>query len=63
MANQETGGSCLSLRVGSKPRGLERMADRSRMNGEIHVRLRGGLEVKLLRSTRRACVIPTALIS
>jgi len=28
------------------------MADRSRMNREVHVRICGGLEVKFLRSTR-----------
>ena len=28
------------------------MADRSRMNREVHVRFCGGLEVKFLRSTR-----------
>ncbi len=38
--------------VGLKLRGFKRMADRSRMNREVHVRCCGGLEVKFLRSTR-----------
>ena len=38
--------------VGLKPRGFKRMAGRSRMNREVHVRNWGGLEVKFLRSTR-----------
>ena len=42
----------ISFNVGLKPRGFKRMADRSRMNREVHVRFCGGLEVKFLRSTR-----------
>ncbi len=41
------------MRVGLLSRGGEGMADRSRMNREIHVRICGGLEVRVLRSTRR----------
>jgi hypothetical protein len=44
----------ISFNVGLKPRGFKRIADRSRMNREVHVRFCGGLEVKFLRSTRRA---------
>ena len=39
--------------IGSESRGSKSKAGRSRMNREIHVRICGGLEVKLLRSTRR----------
>ena len=42
----------ISFNVGLKLRGFKRMADRSRMNREVHVRFWGVLEVKLLRSTR-----------
>jgi len=42
----------ISFCVGLKLRGFKRMADRSRMNREVHVRFCGGLEVKFLRSTR-----------
>jgi hypothetical protein len=42
----------ISFCVGLKLRGFKRMADRSRMNREVHVRCCGGLEVKFLRSTR-----------
>ena len=42
----------ISFYVGLKLRGFKRMADRSRMNREVHVRFCGGLEVKFLRSTR-----------
>jgi hypothetical protein len=42
----------ISFCVGLKLRGFKRMADRSRMNREVHVRICGGLEVKFLRSTR-----------
>jgi hypothetical protein len=42
----------ISFYVGLKLRGFKRMADRSRMNREVHVRCCGGLEVKFLRSTR-----------
>jgi len=42
----------ISFCVGLKLRGFKRMADRSRMNREVHVRFCGGLEVRFLRSTR-----------
>ena len=42
----------ISFCVGLKLRGFKRMADRSRMNREVHVRCCGGLEVKFLRSTQ-----------
>ena len=42
----------ISFYVGLKLKGFKRMADRSRMNREVHVRFCGGLEVKFLRSTR-----------
>ena len=42
----------ISFYVGLRLRGFKRMADRSRMNREVHVRCCGGLEVKFLRSTR-----------
>jgi hypothetical protein len=42
----------ISFCVGWKLKGFKRMADRSRMNREVHVRFCGGLEVKFLRSTR-----------
>jgi hypothetical protein len=38
--------------VGLKPRGFMRMAGRSRMNREVHVRLCEGLGVKFPRATR-----------
>jgi hypothetical protein len=46
------GGAGFFFCVGLKPRGFKRMAGRSRMNREVHVRFCGGLEVRLLRSTR-----------
>ena len=42
----------ISFYVGLRLRGFKRMADRSRMNREVHVRCCGGLEVKFLRSTQ-----------
>ncbi|UCD32820.1 MAG: hypothetical protein JSV38_02735, partial [Desulfobacterales bacterium] len=42
----------ISFCVGLKLKGFKRMADRSRMNREVHVRFCGGLEVRFLRSTR-----------
>ena len=44
----------ISFCVGLKLRGFKRMADRSRMNREVHVRFCEGLGVKFPWATRRA---------
>ncbi len=47
-------GGAVFTDVGLPPRGGARMAGRSRMSREAHVRICAGLEVKFLRSTRPA---------
>ncbi len=49
---RQSGEELISFCVGLMLRGVKFMADRSRMNREVHVRICGGLEVKFLRSTR-----------
>ena len=47
----------ISSCVGLKPEGLKRMAGTSRMSREVHVRICGGLVVRVLRSTRRVSML------
>jgi len=52
MVNQETGRNRISFCVGLRLWGFRRMADRSRMNREVHVRICEGLGVKFPWATR-----------
>jgi hypothetical protein len=50
--NQETGRNWIAFCVGLKSRDFKSMADRSRMNREVHVRICEGLGVKFPWATR-----------